>query len=187
MNKKNKKGETPLHAACSKQDYDTVKKLLDQGAETNTQDYNRWAPLHELASRAEANQTLKLLLERGANPNVPGGEDNQTPLHEASAAGCIENCIYLIQKGASKTARDAHGQTPLDVALDENTRKALESTQSELTDSDEMDATVLMNSSAVPDSYILYVHTHLSGEQMKLIKSNASSKGSSNNNNLSYR
>ena len=170
LNKRNAKGETPLHAACSKQDFKTVEKLLDQGAEPNTQDYNLWTPVHELASYPSSTPHLKLLLGRGANPNVPGGEDNQTPLHEASATGCIENSILLIQMGASKTARDAQGKTPLDVALNEETRKILEDTMCEITDTEELETTVLLNQSTIPDLLVLYAHSDLSPEQVKFMK-----------------
>ena len=39
-----------------------------------------WTPLHEVASNGDALNIVKALLEHGANPNVPGGKDNFTPL-----------------------------------------------------------------------------------------------------------
>ena len=175
LNKRNAKGETPLHAACSKQDFKTVEKLLKQGADPNTQDNNRWAPVHELGSSELAAPYLKLILEHGANPNVPGGDDNQTPLHEASAAGCIDNCVVLIQRGASKTARDAQGKTPLDVALNEQTKIILEETMCEITDTEELETTVLLNQSTVPDFFVLYAHPDLSHGQVQLMRDESKS------------
>ena len=50
LEKKNKKGETRLHAACAKNQLDIVKKLLEEGANPNTQDHAGWTPLHEAVS-----------------------------------------------------------------------------------------------------------------------------------------
>jgi ankyrin repeat protein len=86
---------------------------LEAGAETNTQDFAGLTPLHEVADKEGGLEVLQLLLDHGADPNVPGGEDNVTPLHDAAALGCVEICRALVRKGASKAARDAHGNTPL--------------------------------------------------------------------------
>ena len=47
LEKKNKKGETPLHAATLKGDLDIVANLLGRGANPNTVDHAGWTPLHE--------------------------------------------------------------------------------------------------------------------------------------------
>ena len=91
----------------------SVKRYLEEGAETNTQDNNHWTPLHEVVIKKEAIDLVKILLEHGANPNVPGGDIHSTPLHEAAQRGFIDICKVLIQKGASKIARDAHFNTPM--------------------------------------------------------------------------
>ena len=65
LNKKNKKGETPLHAACNKRNENLVKHLLSQGASANTQDNNGLTPLHEVASFSNGFNIVKLLLEHG--------------------------------------------------------------------------------------------------------------------------
>ena len=94
-------------------DFISVKRYLEEGAETNTQDNNRWTPLHEVVINKEAIDLVKILLEHGANPNVPGGDIHSTPLHEAAQRGFIDICKVLIQKGASKLARDANFNTPM--------------------------------------------------------------------------
>ena len=91
----------------------TVSNLLEQGAEANTQDNIGWTPLHEVAPFIESYDIVDLLLIYGADPNVPGGDKNSTSLHEAASAGCVKTCKLLIQKGASKLARDSLGKTPL--------------------------------------------------------------------------
>ena len=55
---------------------------------------------------------LRLLLDAGANPNVPGGDDNYTPLHDAADAGHVEIIKLLIERGADKGVRDRTGNIP---------------------------------------------------------------------------
>ena len=55
---------------------------------------------------------LSLLLDAGANPNVPGGDDKYTPLHDAVDAGHVEIVKLLIERGADKNVRDITGIIP---------------------------------------------------------------------------
>ena len=55
---------------------------------------------------------VRLLLEAGANPNVPGGDENYTPLHDAVEAGHVEIVKLLIERGADKKLRDKNGRIP---------------------------------------------------------------------------
>ena len=61
LEKKNKNGETPLHVACRKGQLETVVKLLDDGANPNTQDHAGWTPLHEVVTAARLDIATKLL------------------------------------------------------------------------------------------------------------------------------
>merc|ERR1711963_484799 len=88
LNKKNKRGETALQCACIKLDYLKAESLINEGADPNTRDNNGWTPLHEVAQRNHLD-LVRLLLEAGANPNVPGGDENYTPLHDAVEAGHV--------------------------------------------------------------------------------------------------
>ena len=47
LEKKNRKGETALQSAAVKGDQETVRCLLEQGANPNTVDNAGWSPLHE--------------------------------------------------------------------------------------------------------------------------------------------
>jgi ankyrin repeat protein len=49
LEKKNKKGETPLHAAAVRGDVLAVGNYLELGADPNTTDHAGWSPLHEAA------------------------------------------------------------------------------------------------------------------------------------------
>jgi ankyrin repeat protein len=89
-------GETPLHSALSK------------------------------AGRPHYAYVVRLLLERGADPNaatLPNVETGafmrdvrtkgETPLHRAAAFADADVIRMLIEAGADRTRRDAHGDTPL--------------------------------------------------------------------------
>ena len=73
VDKRNKKGETQLHIACRLLLENKAKSLLALGADPNTQDFAGWTPLHEVAQASNV-ALVDMLLEHGANPNVPGGQ-----------------------------------------------------------------------------------------------------------------
>lgn len=86
-------------------------------------------PLHNAlckAGRPHFAYTVRLLLERGADPNaptIPGRETSafmrdvrtkgETPLHRAAAFADPETIQLLLDHGAEKESRDAAGDTPL--------------------------------------------------------------------------
>jgi ankyrin repeat protein len=89
-------GETPLHAAITK------------------------------AKRAAQEHVIRVLLAAGADPNArttAGVETGsfmrdsrtrgETPLHRAAAFGSAREVELLIEAGADRAARDAHGDSPL--------------------------------------------------------------------------
>ena len=104
--------------------------LITQGANVN------WSvpetgetPLHSAlckAGRPYFLYVLKLLVENGADVNaktIVGGESSafmrdvrtkgETPLHRAAAYGDEAMIKYLIENGADRQARDAHGNSPI--------------------------------------------------------------------------
>jgi hypothetical protein len=58
LEKKNWKGETPLHAASVRGDTAAVDRLLSLGADPNTADNAGWTPLHEAAGAGNASVTV---------------------------------------------------------------------------------------------------------------------------------
>lgn len=54
---------------------------------------------------------VTLLLEHGANPNIPGGQ-NETPLHDAVASNRPSIVRILVSHGADVNARNSRGLTP---------------------------------------------------------------------------
>ena len=73
IEKKNAKGETMVHVACSKGQVDKVRALLAEGANPNTRDHAGWTPLHDAVDGGRA-EIAELLLRAGANPSVPSGD-----------------------------------------------------------------------------------------------------------------
>ncbi|CAB0030145.1 unnamed protein product [Trichogramma brassicae] len=132
----NAKGETPLHHICSR-DYDddvfdAAKMLFDISDEkqktilVDAQDNRGWTPLHSAATMGHAH-LIKLLLERGANPNSTN-KDGETPLHkicELCENGLIEGEVKMcmdsfheVKQRVQADVRDKKGNTPLHRALD---------------------------------------------------------------------
>ncbi len=103
--------------------------LLDRGADPNREMPNGERPLHAALTKAGRPQTrhvVATLLASGADPNAAAEADaetgcfmrdvrtrGETPLHRAAAFGSEEVVRMLLDAGASASARDAHGDSPL--------------------------------------------------------------------------
>jgi uncharacterized protein len=104
--------------------------LISQGANVNAQvDKTNETPLHNALAKAGRPYyfyTVKLLIDKGADVNaktIPGVDTGafmrdvrtkgETPLHRAAAYADEKTIAYLIDNGADKESRDAHGNTPL--------------------------------------------------------------------------
>ena len=61
--------------------------------------------------------TIKQLVEQGANLNEPSDYDGKTSLHIACGEGNVEIVKYLLLHGASVYVRDRRDRTPLFDAL----------------------------------------------------------------------
>ena len=85
-----------------------TRALLEHGASVNGRDWQGVSVLHWAAAAGHA-QTVKLLLEHHANPNIELARDRQTPLWYANA----KIAELLISHGANVNARDSKQQTPL--------------------------------------------------------------------------
>lgn len=56
--------------------------------------------------------TALLLLDHGADPNVPDPSVGRTILHDIAENGCVETFNILLAYGADQLARDNRGNTP---------------------------------------------------------------------------
>lgn len=105
-----------------KGNYDVADLCLESGVDINEFIGDR-TMLHAFAHQGDIVGT-RWLVERGAKINIKDGGDN-TPLHK----GCQRNSTLkvvevLVQCGASLTAVNRNGETPLDVAVN-NDKKAI--------------------------------------------------------------
>ena len=115
-------GSTPLMYATAYTKF--AQALLDRGAYIDAQDFygrtSLWiishARNHAVRSRAEFKNTARLLLDRGANPNIADNE-GKTPLH-VSALKDPEMVKILLQYHARTDLKDNFGNLPLQVVLD---------------------------------------------------------------------
>ena len=102
---------TPLHAAVAKGYSKIVLLLLEQGADTNILDNQRFSPLHR-ASRAGRCDIVEILLEHHADVDI-GTTNDVTPLHLASIEGELKVACVLLQHGSAVDSRDDRDWTPL--------------------------------------------------------------------------
>jgi len=76
--------------------------------------------LQGLSLRVAFNQVtqVKSFIALGHNVNEFDVDGDRTPLHWAAARGFRRCVVILLEAGADKTARDAQGRTPAELALD---------------------------------------------------------------------
>ncbi|XP_003745450.1 ankyrin repeat domain-containing protein 11 [Galendromus occidentalis] len=113
--RRNIRGETPLHVACINGDYEQVKRLIEQGASVNTSDHAGWTPLHEASNRGWY-KVARLLIASGANVNARGQLNQFTPLHDAAVNSHLQIVKLLLRYGADSEALTADGKTALELS-----------------------------------------------------------------------
>jgi ankyrin repeat protein len=91
---------SPLHQAAGRNDIDTAKKLLDQGADVNERNRLNGATALKAASSQGNVDMVKLLLDRGADVNLASGNQGWTPLSNAAWRDHPDVAMLLIERGA---------------------------------------------------------------------------------------
>ena len=115
IEKKNEKGESPLHVAAINGNASLAKRLIEQGHRVDVKDYSGWTPLHEACNHDHI-EVVKILLDNKAPVNDRGGAhcDGVTPLLDAASNGSIDVIELLLNYGASPLMRTNKGETVLD-------------------------------------------------------------------------
>jgi uncharacterized protein len=121
-------GATPLALAAEVNNLDAVRVLVNGGADLHIPTEQNTTALMLAAGagtessrprapeeRATAVETVKFLIDRGANVNAVG-QFGWTALHTASMQGLNDVVELLATKGAKLDVKDGFGQTPLSIA-----------------------------------------------------------------------
>ena len=106
--------------------FDTTKAaaLIDGGADVNGKDANGTYPLMLACSYKDNDEMIKLLLDKGANPNI-FGPNGETPLGLA-AKYSLTAVKMLVDKGADINARHEKGRTALWWAVKTEQKEVIE-------------------------------------------------------------
>jgi uncharacterized protein len=102
-----------LHLAAAFADCETVRLLLDAGADVGqiSQTPMRNQALHAVLALSKDADTTRLLMERGAEVNA-AQTAGYRPLHQAAVAGREDLVRMLLEAGADTTAQCDRGKTP---------------------------------------------------------------------------
>lgn len=104
------RGTTPLHYAAAFGSLESVKLLLESGAEVNVRNAFDATPLLLAATLPDK---VALLLAKGADPKI-ATKAGRTPLSVAAASPDADESVRLLLKaGANVNDTDARGSTPL--------------------------------------------------------------------------
>jgi ankyrin repeat protein len=110
-------GWAPLHLAAAFGGPPATALLLAHGAHVHRFSRNPLhnQPLHACVALSQDCETVRLLIEQGADVNMAqaGG---YTPLHQAAAAGCTDLVEILLKAGANSALLCDQGKSPADYA-----------------------------------------------------------------------
>lgn len=105
-----------LAKAIADKDFETCKKLLNEGADINTKDARGNTALIAACSVSNSESFVDFLLEKGANPNAINYENfYRTPLILAAKNRSETNIKKLIEKGADINKKDRIGTALIEV------------------------------------------------------------------------
>lgn len=96
-----------------------VNHYLDSGLDVNSfliKGLNKGETWLIAAISSKNRHLVEFLLNHGANANKKMEFKNVSPLHRASAIGCLDICELLISRGAKVNAVGEYGKTPLHLA-----------------------------------------------------------------------
>lgn len=120
---------TPLFRAARDNNVDSVRRLLDQGADPNTADNHGWTPIFQ-ASKCGNARMVRDLMAKGAAIDVRS-DLQETPLHMAAQSGDAETirAVAIDKNGntmVNVNAEDAQGRRPLHYAAKKGSAEAVQ-------------------------------------------------------------
>lgn len=113
VNMKNADGICPLTMAAYNGHSDVVSLLIKNNATVDAVDRSGMTPLIHAASCPEpsAAETVRILIDAGADMGAVGGQEDWTALMMAASEGNIEVVKMLLSKGAKKDTVDTDGES----------------------------------------------------------------------------
>lgn len=146
ITQKTKMGVTPLMYACE-QNTDLAIALINAGADVNEQDYEKLKPFilsplflvinNNRDESTNKNLLIKLLLDKGANPNIYCLPNQTTILMIAVSCNNIQAAELLLNAGANLTFSNTEGFTAFKIAKNKGHIEMLKFLNSRLDDKDE--------------------------------------------------
>ena len=124
LNEKEEYGNTPLHFACEEGIVESVKLLIDFGANVNVENDQGLTPLDKACARGDV-EIVKMLVKAGAKVNVPD-HNGRILLHDACRRGLLEIVKILVEAGADVNKQDIEGNTPLHLACKSGREEVVE-------------------------------------------------------------
>ena len=107
---------TPLHLACRYGHVKGAKLLLDNGAETEVKEDDSLTPMLA-AIKSGQTAIVRLLLEKGANPNSQLGDRYGSNLFVAAEHDSTDTVKFLLDAGADPDWGGEYSKTALDMAI----------------------------------------------------------------------
>jgi uncharacterized protein len=107
--------QSPIASAAQRGDRETVKALLQKGADVNAAQGDGSTALHWAAIKGDAEMT-RMLTVAGANVRATTRLGAYTPLYLAAKGGFSDVVAVLLAAGADARAVTANGTTPLMIA-----------------------------------------------------------------------
>jgi ankyrin repeat protein len=125
LNRVDNIGWTPLTFAGKRGTVDTVKMLLDHGADVNFQ--NNYGLTALMTASSDRNvDVIKLLIQYGADVNIKDRNGETALIMAASSSGNVDAIKLLIQYGADLYIKDNNGNTALHHAVLNHNLKNIE-------------------------------------------------------------
>ena len=112
---KPEQAQSSLDNAAGKGHEETVRVLIDEGANVQTINVRGQAPLH-LAAMTDNVEVVRMLIDGGADIDVAEPGNKLRPLHNAAKNGCPHVCEFLLKHGADMDVQTARGDTALHLA-----------------------------------------------------------------------
>mmetsp|Transcript_6450 Transcript_6450/g.9735 ORF Transcript_6450/g.9735 Transcript_6450/m.9735 type:complete len:1086 (+) Transcript_6450:167-3424(+) len=126
-------GNTLLLSACQYRCEPLVRIILNKGADPNAVNSSGATCLHYACYKDSQSKSIaRMLLQNGANPEVPETSYGCTPLHYCASTGDVDFCKMLLSYGAQVGTTDYYDYTAVDYARQSNMHQAASFLQKKL-------------------------------------------------------